>query len=334
MDKFDDNIDSLGLLPPTDASNEGVMSSIGVIPKRPSTKADSFYGEEVLGVEREILEPILKRLSKIVQSKFAAQIKLTYKAPSKTTSIVRVKNNLIWRNIFDLYFPIQRVNSLSAWLEVTSEKEIKLSEISQLVQLIDLVLEPTFAFMHRLGSIQNLENVLSAPAQEKNVIRLGDFRNLVSKRNVLQLDNLLNPQKVLKSPRFCFVEAANSEDVFKIALKIHDASRRYAFVSYKDLTQNEIPFKDLGPVTILIANMELLTDRQQLEILEYISANYKGERPLFLFGSSYPLLELQERFGLRSDFLDPMGDSRILLQKPLEFYSSEQINKIISGFFL
>jgi hypothetical protein len=210
---------------------------------------------------------------------------------------------------------------------------MKLAEIAKLVQLIDLVLEPTFAFMHRLGSVQNIESILEMPAPSKNVIKLGDFRSLVQKRNVISIDSGSLTKKVLNSPRFCFIEASSNEDVFKLALKIHDSSRRYAFVSYSDLTQNEIPFRELGPVTVLINNMENLTDRQQQEILDYISVGYKGESPLFLFGSSKSLLELQERFQLRSDFLDPMGDSRILLQKPLQFYSHAQINQIISGFF-
>ncbi len=315
--------------------SQDLSSSMPSSASAPRSRGSALYGVEVSSMDREILEPILNRLSKIVKSKFDASIRLTYRAPAKTTSIVRVKNHLIWRNLTDLYFPIQRVNSLSAWLEVTAAAELSLTEISKLVQLIDLVLEPTFAFMHRLGSIQSLETALdeSGPTQH-NVIKLGDFRTLVQRKNVISIEAYSNQQKVLKSPKFCFVEAASSEDVFKLALRIHDSSRRYAFVSYKDLTQNEIPFKELGPVTVLISNMELLTDRQQTEILEYISIDYKGECPLFLFGSSYSLLELQERFSLRADFLDPMGDSRILLQKPLQFYTPEQINKIISGFFL
>jgi len=151
--------------------------------------------------------------------------------------------------------------------------------------------------------------------------------------NVTLLSNY-TPHKVaednswfLNRPEFSvsgvLLESHNPHRVNRAALQVHEIGSRWAYLNWNDVKkdiQKASDFRTMGPMTILVPDVLLLSPEEQSLFADYcLTANSMTE-PLVLFGSSRNLFELMEEKLVNEDLGISLMKNRIELDRlPTDF---------------
>lgn len=124
----------------------------------------------------------------------------------------------------------------------------------------------------------------------------------------------------------CLIEAADSEEIHRMAIEIHAHSNRSAFVHFNSLDarqrQSISQLLSLGTITLYVANVLELVPLEQ-EMFRHLLRENILERPLLMVGTQIPYSELNAQTKMDEALLTQLGRSYIKLTKPFSEYKEQ-----------
>ncbi len=237
-------------------------------------------------IEKRFLSPI-KRLSDLVNDRFQKEL-IVEKSPTPSGSRYNKNTDLIVR--FGSQASIQRNAIIKDGARLSENQKI------QVVELVTMILAPTF---ENLGKAEHLhrynEHLLSNELRPNNVIPLQSKRS----NNASPVDSssdlffdLSDFDRPKDSPlelstQLFFLESRVSARIFRIAIKIHELSGRWAFLNWKELSKpigDATSLNKLGNMTLLVNDFKTLTNDEKAIISHYLSQPHNKNHPLLLIG--------------------------------------------------
>lgn len=200
-----------------------------------------------------------------------------------------------------LHIPLRKNNTVLGTAVVTKAK--KLSEEAQrnIADLVQFILEPQAYNKNLQTTIENLENdsVKKFKSNSENILNITDY------------------QKKVETDLFEFQESEEEESYgeglitavihlysrlytnkIKIAHALHDVTKRWIFVHYRDIRQEIRSVEDLksmGQTTIFIPDILDLSLTEQKIIGNYLNSQPEvDQQPLMLIGSSFQFSQIIE----------------------------------------
>ena len=145
------------------------------------------------------------------------------------------------------------------------------NEKGDVSEMIRLVLEPTLYSLYLESEEQNFKNQISA--SHENVVPLFETQSEFSETII-------------------YLENHNPQTTSRVALHLHEAGQRWAFLNYMDI-RNQLnstkDIKELGPLSLFIPDILQLSFQEQALVVEFLQdANSKNE-PLILVGCAVPV---------------------------------------------
>jgi hypothetical protein len=124
----------------------------------------------------------------------------------------------------------------------------------------------------------------------------------------------------------CLIEAADTDDIHRMAIEIHAHSDRSAFVHFSTLDprqrQSISQLLSLGTITLYVANVLDLVPLEQ-EMFRHLLREDIFERPLLMVGTHIPYSDLMSHPKLDEQLLTQLGRSYIKLTKPFSEYKEQ-----------
>lgn len=124
----------------------------------------------------------------------------------------------------------------------------------------------------------------------------------------------------------CLIESRHISEIHKMAMELHSASRRYAFLEYRDLdsqTRQSLPaLLKLGAITLFVPSILDLTMGEQTTLLSVAQQNSLN-RPLLMVGSTQSFADLRGEPGVNSDLLATLSRAYIKLSRPFSEYKEQ-----------
>ena len=127
----------------------------------------------------------------------------------------------------------------------------------------------------------------------------------------------------------CLIECENKNDIFKMALEIHQTAARYVFLSLKDLEagieNSTEAMNKLGKVTIFIEDISSLSLEQQKGLLDFLNQRESLTTPQLVIGTSKTYGQLKIDNKILPEFLRKITIGYLQLSQPFSAYKKENL---------
>jgi hypothetical protein len=226
-----------------------------------------------------------------------------------------------------VFFPIFDGKDLAGAGRISSREQLNQKQITQLYQVIKLVIEGLFSNTHRLEQLHEIEDNLSQLLDEKAAIKPSHSNNVISlkkyRTNPYPLHSVQSDR--MNALNFSFlIESLSADDIFKMAIEIHHFARRFAFLKYTDISKEtfESPesIKSMGNVTIFIEDICKLRFSEQQNLLNYFHSNRDRECPQIVAGTGITLTDLKRSTLLIPELLGFLMTGYIRLDTSFQNY--------------
>lgn len=191
----------------------------------------------------------------------------------------------------DLVLPIIDKSELFGAVQVLNGGHLRPSQMTEIRQLVDLTIGSLLLLESRDVLSRTIENFLtfSSVAEDSTIAKL-DF----------MVPDLEFEEPVTFDAEPVFLEGRSVEEQRKTALEIHHQSENSAFLNFRDLPEdtrlNIFAVMELGPITIFVDNLEVLSDLEK-NVLEGLlrQANKGSYIPKLIFSYEFSLGVAREK---------------------------------------
>jgi hypothetical protein len=193
-------------------------------------------------------------------------------------------------------FPIyvgKEFRGLAAIRGFSSADTVKLLQVAE---LLTLLLEHNANLNERSERLRMIEERLLLVDETSNVIPLRPQRGLQFLQ-VVEVDHPADEEvtsPVMQLP--LLIEAPYNVPVDRVAIELHQAARRWAFVRFEDLPHDLFnsrkSLEELGSVTIFIRDLTMMTTTQQIRMAEYLALRPSPATPHVIASIHEPLESL------------------------------------------
>jgi hypothetical protein len=217
---------------------------------------------------------------------------------------------------------LRSVRELKAYFD-SKRSSLPVNDAITVDEAIDSLMDSVRALEEQKAELDGLSELMQNPPARvlpENVIPLRRIPSAAStsisevndKRWILKLD--------------CLIESRHISEIHKMAMELHSASRRYAFLEYRDLDQNtrqSLPaLLKLGAITLFIPSILDLTFGEQSTLLS-VAQQSSLNRPLLMVGSTQSFSDLRGEPGVNTDFLATLARAYIKLSRPFHEYKEQ-----------
>lgn len=195
-------------------------------------------------------------------------------------------------------FPINHGGEFAGFVVVHGMKEARPKKLLLLAELVSMVLEYGLKQEDRRERLRMIEErlFLMEDANTTNVIPLRPARF----ERVLEVTEMDFDSEVPASPLITkplLLQTAPNFPLHRVALEIHNMSRRWAFLSLTDLPSDILSSKEnlrqLGGITLFIPNLAALTTEQQIRLAEYLATKPMEDAPQVVAGVNEDVEQLE-----------------------------------------
>jgi hypothetical protein len=235
----------------------------------------------------------------------------------------------------DLHIPIQVNGSLLGTAVVAGADDLDRDKQDGVTQLVRMVLEPAMYRWYLEQKETNLEELSKAQLNLDNVRLFGE--DMPSIEEMIKSDDW-NPAESLESElvsQLIHLEGQSSTTNKKVALQLHELTKRWAFVPFNDIKgqlHSSQDISNLGETTIFIENIENLNAAEQELIMDYLSEERSWEEPLIITCSSVTIDELGKMEGLQSGLVDELAVNCFEVDRAPR--TTEALKEVLELFFL
>lgn len=224
----------------------------------------------------------------------------------------------------DLHIPINVNGALLGTAIVSSARELDLESRDNMTQLIRMVLEPAMYNWYLEQKESNLAEITRTNFAPENVRIFGDN---APADDELIYDTEIDEDNILIS-HLIHLQGPSENKNKKIALLLHEITRRWAFVPFNDIKGQIHSTQDIskmGSMTIFIENVEKLNPSEQELIEEYLCEERFQDEPLIITTSMLNL-EALSKTTLRTHILDELSINLFEVEKaPLDPHNLKEV---------
>ncbi|MEN0058923.1 MAG: hypothetical protein AAGB31_08820 [Bdellovibrio sp.] len=206
----------------------------------------------------------------------------------------------------DLHIPIRMNGSILGTAIVPSADDLNSEKREDVSHLVRMVLEPA---MHKWYLDRKESNLAELNKPLPNLEKIHLFgEGPLSSEEMSSFDLTQETEQELIS-YLIHLEGSSAVKNKKIALHLHELTRRWAFVPFNDIKGPLHSTQDLaklGAMTIYVEDITTLNTSEQELILEYISEERFSDEPLFITSSLVGLKELSQ-ISLNTKLLDELS---------------------------
>ena len=194
-------------------------------------------------------------------------------------------------------FPINFQGRFAGLAVVRGAKETTPRKLIQLAELMTMVLENGLQREDRKERLRMIEERLFMINEKSNVIPLRPSRfGRVMQVTDSEFEIESTPSPLLTTPLLMQVE--ESFPLSRIAIEVHQMSKRWAFISVEDLPSDTLStregIEELGGITLFIRDLTKLTTNQQLKLAEFLASQPTEDMPHVLAGVNLDVAELEQ----------------------------------------
>lgn len=282
---------------------------------------------------QKVFMPTLQRLSDLIRKQYGCRFEYLNEVELRGQNLLLIYELLKAGKpaISDkaMFFPVSPNGELLGAAKIAGHQKLAQGEISNLNQIIRMVLESTLLNVDRLDTISILEDQLNKSAEGEthmpNIIRLSDHKP-APEIDPRELDRW----KLKERLSFPFlIEAQSEEDAFRMALEVHDVSGRNFFAPMEDLEASTFTdlesLKSLGACTIYVSSFDQLTEPIQKTLVDYYNAERGRRSPQIIVGTTRAYSDLKKDVMINSEFLSRLSVGYLYLNQAFSFYKSGDI---------
>ncbi len=276
------------------------------------------------------LTPVLNRLIEMVKTRYGCELNykildelndkekgllcsLDSKAPA-----LKVENKA--------FFPVMVKGDLVGAAEVLDCDEICDRSLRALKDIISLVIESLHVTANSLEVISVLEKQLtSTPKKHTNVISINKFKPLNGHTNTYRFNKSFNGTSTFNVP--CLLESKSSDDLFKMAVEIHEHSRRFALLSFDQIDlkirTNPAELKKLGNISLYIKDISKLSDSELFAVIGFLKSERTKEHPQIIGACPSEIKEVLGNKFVPKELVDLLNVAYLRMDKPFDIYKKE-----------
>lgn len=188
----------------------------------------------------------------------------------------------------DLHVPIRVEDHYFGTAIVQSVTDLSVDDHVTITELVKLILEPEFFNWY-------LENMAANAKVDRNHAR--NQGQVLSIFNHIESSIESEDLKSFNAGVIC-LQAHNPASLPRMFHDIHELSNRWAFLQYSDV-QSQINCADdirlLGSLTLVVNDVLSLDPKHQTLIYQFLISENKENAPLFIFGSTSEIENLQSQ---------------------------------------
>ena len=197
-------------------------------------------------------------------------------------------------------FPINHDGQFAGFVVVHGMAEARPKKLILLAELVSMVLEYGLKQEDRRERLRLIEERLflmdESTKSNSNIIPLRPARF----ERVLEVTEMDFETEVPASPLITMPLLLQVDPTFplhRVALEIHNMSRRWAFLSLTDLPSDILTSKEnlvqLGGITLFIPDLAKLTTEQQIRLAEYLAMKPSDDAPQVVAGVTEDVQQLE-----------------------------------------
>jgi len=230
----------------------------------------------------------------------------------------------------ELSFLVSVRDQIVGVAKVVSKNNLCDSSISALQEVVSMVLESTLLAASSMEVIELLEGQLT-PKSPSNVVNLARVRQSHLKTNDYVNTKSFDGNTSYNIP--FMIEGSNFEDILRMAIEIHEQSRRYAFVHFDQLNHDvRTSFEGLesvGHVTLFVPDICALKDSEIFTMVSFMKSERTKESPQFIVGSVRTLKSVLERQIVPREFVELMSVGYLRMNKTFSEYRREGLTQFL-----
>lgn len=199
-----------------------------------------------------------------------------------------------------LHIPLRKNNAVLGTAVVTKAKNLSEEAQRNIADLVQFILEPQAYNKNLQTTIENLENNSEKKfkSNSENILNITDYQ----KKSEADLFEVQEDEEEAYSEGLItaviHLYSRLYTNKIKIAHALHDVTKRWIFVHYKDIRQEIRAVEDLkgmGQTTIFVPDILDLSLTEQKVIGAYLNSQPSvDQQPLVLIGSSFQFSQIIE----------------------------------------
>jgi hypothetical protein len=276
---------------------------------------------------QSLLVPILRRLQRWTKTYYRADFRLLPKdtfvnelGPIQSQRLSDRRTTIV----DDRYMiPIFNSGTMIAAISLSQWHHIPQADLDRLEEIFSLVIESTIESLLNLESLAPVEHGLQLDKNPENVIRMDHYRE--SLQQDLQTTDPLPYRTCFNIP--CFIEGPTASDILKMAIEIHDFSKRYAFLHFSELSSeariHSSALSELGAVSIFIPEVSALEPRETACILKYLENFRTVHGPQFIGGSLFSSEYFQYGSLESQDLVKRLSVAHLRMKRKFSYYKKK-----------
>ncbi|MES2962384.1 MAG: hypothetical protein V4760_00745 [Bdellovibrionota bacterium] len=225
-------------------------------------------------------------------------------------------------------FPVNHENQFAGFVVVHGMKEARPKKLIIMAELVSMVLEYGLKQEDRRERLRLIEERLflmdESTKSNSNIIPLRPARF----EKVLEVTEMDFETEVPASPLITMPLLLQVDPTFplhRVALEIHNMSRRWAFLSLTDLPSDILSSKEnlqqLGGITLFIPDLAKLSTEQQIRLAEYLAMKPTDDAPQVVAG----VVEQVEQLELSGRLMAHLTEHFMISKLEFTSKSSQQV---------
>jgi len=273
-----------------------------------------------------LFQPTVERLTELVQKQYGCEFSYqTLSELNERTLTPDLRRGDIINAGDWVFFPVFLGARLVGAARISRRDNISSQDLKSMHKMIRMILESKLHDIDRIEMLDQLETHLIKMREnsgaQSNLIQFREFQpNPFPLTSLGEKDGLHFP---------FLIESLNSEDIFKMALEIHSKTNRYAFLSIEDINVAAFDsldaLKNLGAITIFVADISQLTFAQQNRFIEYYRTTRGTDCPQVIAGTSLPVRELKLNGKVSTELLQALSVGYLHMSQPFHVYKRENM---------
>lgn len=283
-----------------------------------------------MGLERsDILQPTLDRLAKLISKQYGCEMVYLFQNELNSELVPKQRQEMLkglpLTQDENVYFPVLVDQTLAGAARVARAQDLTASGKTYLHQVIKMVLETKLQQLDRLQLVEHFEAQLQVAEAEAKITPIDHARG--GGENAIVGGPASEYEETFDFP--CLIESKDSFDIFKMALEIHQAAARFAFLPIQDLAAGVIDstasLTTLGRVSLFVDDIKRLTFTQQGNLSAFLSERTRLESPQLIVGSTRAYGELKSDPEVHPGFLSQISIGYLQLKQPFNTYKKENL---------
>jgi hypothetical protein len=275
------------------------------------------------------VNPVINRLTDMIRKRYGCD--LQYKpledleAAEKSLLCSLNKDKHIIDESKRILFPVASNKEVLGMAIIENCDEFTERRIKALIDVVHLVVASVNETAGKHEVLQLLERQFNKSPEPTKIIALNKFRNIQHQLNEKsRIRNGFNGKSTFNIP--CLIESVRPYDILKMALEVHDHSRRFAFIYFHHLEEsvrtNAYELQKLGNISLYVPDITKLNDGELFALLNFLKGERTKNSPQIIAGSTVLIQSVVQHRLVPTEFVDLLKVAFLRMEDEFSVYKS------------